>query len=92
MWLHFVTQVFFVRRGKPIPKGLNIIVLCDKGTGFPITFEVQDKEAWRADGVTTTSIVLDMTKELVNKHHHIFFDNVSPRCAACSANQCACEI
>lgn len=79
--------MFFVRRGKPIPKGLNIIVLCDKDTGYPITFEVQDKAVWRAAGVTTTSIVLDMAKELRTKHHHIYFDNVSS-VQRCSVLKC----
>lgn len=81
------TQVFLERRGKPIPKGMNVIMLVDKQTGYPLSFIVQDKLAWRTKGINATSVVLDLVKSLPHRHYHVYFDNVRE---ACDATGCAC--
>ena len=75
--------MYLERRGKPIPKGLNIIMIVDKQTGYPLAFMVQDKIAWKASGVNATSVVLDLVKCLPDRHYHVYFDNVRAVPASC---------
>lgn len=69
-------QLYHDRRGKPIPKGFNIIILCDNSTRLPLGFYIVDKR----DKLNATQMVEKLVSRLRPNHYHVYTDRVRGSC------------
>ena len=61
---------------KPVKRGIKVWVLADSNNGYFCKFRVYTgKGDCDNDKTLGESVVLNLTSELKDKHHHIYFDN-----------------
>ena len=67
-----IEQLYYDRRHKPVPKGFNVIMVCDTATRLPLAFHVQDKR----EKLSATQAVELLMQTLPPEHYHLYTDRV----------------
>ena len=60
---------------KPVKRGIKVLCLADAHNGYMCETQVYEGRAGSVEGPLGKRVVLDLSKQLEGKKHHIYFDN-----------------